>query len=341
MLVSAHVAARETESTDIMAEQKWKRFEKLIHQIHTQFGKDTVTQDEKLMGFESKVLRQIDVVIRGQINQYPILIVVECKDEARPVDVSTMDGFVSVIRDVRANKGVMISKSGFTPAAIELARVHGITTNTYLDTENIDWKTEVTIPVLLSYTKIEGISTRFSSVPFRPMVLPTNVHPSLVEAFSEDGAPLGPVIALLGKRWNHDTTLHVPGEHAFVLSEDVLLQSAHGRNHAKIKVVLQVREHHYLGPLPINIVGFRDEQDGSISAQEMKTDSIDPARIMSGELPGWKEIRAEEGTQIECLLRLGVSEYLPETTEEITLWKSQRVPKQGPDSGPITSEIAQ
>jgi hypothetical protein len=299
--------------------------------------------DEKLPGHDSKTLRQIDVVIRGVVNQYQILIVVECRDEARPVDVGEVDAFVSVVRDVRANKGVMISTSGFSSAAIELARVHGITTKTYLylDTENIDWKTEVTIPVLLSYTKIEGINTRFSSVPFHPMVLPTNIHSSLIEAFSEDGTPLGPVIVLLGKRWNHDTTLHMPGEHAFVLAEDVLLQSAQGRHHAKINVVLQVREHHYLGPLPIKIVGFRDEQDGSISAQEMKTDFIDPARIMSGELPGWKEIRAEEGTQIECFLRFGVSECLPETAEETERLRTQQVPNLGPDSGPITPKTAQ
>ncbi len=321
-----------------MAEPKWKRFEKLIHQIHTQFGKDTVTLDEKLMGFESKVLRQIDVVIRGHINQYQILIVVECKDEARPVDVTMMDGFVSVVRDVKANKGVMISTSGFTPAAIELAWVHGITTKTYLDTENIDWKTEVTIPVLLSYTKIESINTRFSSVPFHPMVLPTNVHSSLIEAFSEDGTPLGPVIVLLGKRWNHDTTLHVPGERSFVLAEDILLESLHGRHHAKISVVLQVSEHHYLGPLPIKIVGFRDEQEGSISAQRMETDFIDPTRIMSGELPGWNEVPNDEETRIECYLRFGVSQCLPETVEEL---HAQQVPNPGPDSGPITPEIAQ
>lgn len=300
-----------------MSEPKWKRFEKLIHQIHTQFGADTVTLDQKLAGHDSKTLRQIDVVIRGVINQYQILIVVECRDEARPVDVGGIDAFVSVVRDVRANKGVIIATAGFTAAAIEQARTHGITTKTYLDTENVDWKTEVTIPVLLSYMKIERVGTQFSSVPFHPMVLPTNIQPALIEAFSVDGAPLGPVITLLGRRWNHDTTLHKTGDHSFVLAEDVLLESANGRHHAKINMTLQVREHHYLGPLPIKIVGFRDEQDGSISAQEMKTDFIDPTRIMSGELPGWKEISAEEGTKIECFLQFGVSECLPETAEEL------------------------
>jgi Restriction endonuclease len=313
-----------------MTEPKWKRFEKLIHQIHAQFGKDTVTLDEKLMGHDSKTLRQIDVAIRGVINQYQILIVVECKDEARPIDVSTMEAFAGVLRDVKANKGVMISTSGFTAAAIEVARTHGITTRTYLDTESVDWKKEVTIPVLLSYMKIEGIGTQFSSVPFQPMVLPTNIHPALVEAFSVDGTPLGPIITLLGRRWNHDMTLHKPGDHSFVLADDVLLESAQGRHHhARITITLQVREHHYLGPLSIKMVGFRDEQDGSITAQELKTDFIDPDRIMSGELPGWREIQAEEGSKIECFLRFGLSQALPESAEEL---KGKQVPKSGPGS---------
>jgi len=307
-----------------MIEPKWKRFEKLIHQIHAQFGKDTVALDEKLKGHDSKTLRQIDVVIRGVINQYPILIIVECRDEARPIDVGEMDAFASVVRDVRANKGVMISTSGFTSSAIEMARTHGITTRTYLDTENIDWKTEVTIPVLLSYTKIENIGTQFSGVPFQPMAVPTNVHPALIEAFSVDGTPLGPIITMLGRRWNHDTTLHKPGDHSFVLAEDVLLESASGRHHAKINIMLQVREHHYLGPLSIKMVGFRDGQDGSLSAQELKTDFIDPDRIISGELPGWKEISLEDGTGIECYLRFGVSQGLPETVEELKAQQTRK-----------------
>ncbi len=321
-----------------MTEPKWKRFEKLIHEFHAQFGKDTVTLDEKLMGHDSKTLRQIDVAIRGVINQYQILIVVECKDEARTIDVSTMEAFVGVVRDVRANKGVMISTSGFTAAAIELAQTHGITTRTYLDTENVDWKTEVTIPVLVSYMKIENVGIQFSSVPFQPMVLPTDIHPSLIEAFSVDGTPLGPIIKLLGKRWNHDTILHNPGDHSFVLAEDVLLQSAHGRHHAKINIMLQVGEHHYLGPLSIKIVGFRDEQEGSISGQKMETDFIDPERIMSGNLPGWEEIPANSSRKIECYLRFGLMQLLPETAEEL---QAQRVPKSGPVSGPITTKTAQ
>jgi hypothetical protein len=307
-----------------MTEPKWKRFEKLIHQIHQQFGKDNVTLDERLPGFDSKTDRQIDVVIRGVVNQYAILVVVECRDKERPTDVGEVEAFVSKIRDVRANKGVMISTSGFTTAAVEMARTHAITTRTYLDTENVDWKTEVSIPVLMSYTKIDSIGTHFSSVPFKPMALPTATSAGLIKTFSVDGTPLGPVIVLLGKRWMHDNALHKPGEHKFVLAEDVMLESPMGRHHAKISITLLVSEHHYLGPLSISVVGFRDEQEDSITAQEIKTDFLDPTKIMNGELPGWKEI--VDGEKIECFLRIGVSQTLPETVEEFEEMRSKTNP---------------
>ena len=139
-----------------MAEPKWKRFEKQIHQIHTQLAPQgaIVTLDDKIVGCESKVERQLDVTIRVTVAQYKILVVIECKDEARPIDVGTMGEFASLLRDVKANKGVMISSSGYTPAAIEMARAQGIDTRTYLDTEGVDWKSEVTIPVLLTRAKL-------------------------------------------------------------------------------------------------------------------------------------------------------------------------------------------
>jgi len=88
-----------------MAEPKWKRFEKQIHQIHTQLAPQgaIVTLDDKIVGSESKVERQLDVTIRVTVAQYKILVVIECKDEARPIDVGTMGEFASLLRNVKAN----------------------------------------------------------------------------------------------------------------------------------------------------------------------------------------------------------------------------------------------
>jgi hypothetical protein len=49
------------------------------------------------------------------------------------------------------------------------------------------------------------------------------------------------------------------------------------------------------------IVGFREEEDGFVSPQERKTDFIDPALIINGELPQWKEVGADEGTKNRTL----------------------------------------
>jgi hypothetical protein len=85
-----------------MAEPKWKRFEKQIHQIHSQLAPDgaVVTLDDKIVGFESKVERQLDVTIRVSVAQYKILIVIECKDEGRPIEVGAMGEVASLLRDV-------------------------------------------------------------------------------------------------------------------------------------------------------------------------------------------------------------------------------------------------
>jgi hypothetical protein len=73
--------------------------------IATQFAPENtvVSLDDKIVGYESKVERQLDVTIRATVAQYKLLIVIECKDEARPIDVGTMGAFGGTLRDVKAN----------------------------------------------------------------------------------------------------------------------------------------------------------------------------------------------------------------------------------------------
>jgi hypothetical protein len=302
-----------------MAEKKWKRFEKLIHQIHTELAPQgaIVKLDDKIVGRESKVERQLDVTIRVSVVQYNILIVVECKDEARPIDVGAMGGFASLLRDVRANKGVMISTSGYTPAAIEMARAQGIDSRTYLDTESVDWKSVVTIPVLLRRAKIKNWSVRFLAVPGFPWGAPTNIQFPFIETFAEDGTPLGPIITMLGRIWNHDKSLHVPGEHTVLLAEHVLLNVGNARRHSKLEAVVNVEQYRYFGPLPVKMAGFRDEQSGSLSTKEMTTDFLEPARIERGEMPGWQQIPTDSEIAITIMMEMGYVDALPEKPEDI------------------------
>ncbi len=230
---------------------------------------------------------------RATVAQYKVLIVVECKDEGRPIDVGTMGEFASIVRDVKANKGVMISTSGYTAAALEMARAQGIDTRTYLDTESTDWRSEVTIPVLLTRVKLDAWSVRFSGVPGIPAApwgVPTDIPFPFIETFAEDGTPLGPIVTLLGKISNHAQSLHEPGEHIVLLADHVLLNVGETRCHTRLEAVIRVKRCFYLGPFPVKMARFRDEQEGSLSTKEMTTGIIEPARIERGEMPGWVEL---------------------------------------------------
>lgn len=302
-----------------MPEPKWKRFERLVHDLHTQFApRDAVvTFDDKVLGCESRIERQLDVTIRAMIAQYRILIVVECKDETRPVDVGSMGEFASLLRDVKANKGVLISTSGFTGAAIAMAQAQGIGTRTYVDTEGVDWRSEVTIPVLLERIKLASWHVRFSGVPGFQWGAPTNVAFPLIETFAEDGTPLGPIVTLLGRIWNHDAGLHEPGEHTVLLAEHALVNVGSARRHTRLEATIRVERCYYLGPLPVSMQGFRDEQDGSLSTKKMTTGAVEPARIERGEVPGWVQLPIENDLAISAMMVMGYVDALPENSQEM------------------------
>lgn len=322
-----------------MADPKWKRFEKLIHAIHEQFAPAgaVVTLDDQIEGKHSGVPRQIDISIRVNIAHYPVLVVVECKDHSRPIDVGELGAFLSLRDDVGANKAVMISTSGFTAAAVEYARANGIETRTYVDSESHDWNTEVVIPVLLSRSMLRSWAVTFSSVPGFPMAVPTNIPFPFIETFSEDGHSLGPILVLLGQRWNHDDGLHVPGQHEVVLADHVLVRTDSLEGHARIVATINVERRYYRGPLRVNFAGFRNDQDGSILTQTLRTDFIEPARIERGEAPGWEELEqirnynigavaptgegcpdgvTIDGVPIEAMLVMHYLDGVPETPDE-------------------------
>jgi hypothetical protein len=249
--------------------------------------------DDHIQGQDSKIDRQIDISIRTRVGPYAILVAVECKDHAQPLDVGDVGAFATLRADVRANKGVMIATGGFTPAAFELARTHGIDTRTYLDTESEDWGTEVKVPVVLDATNLMGYNFKFSNVrsePFLPFAMRTDIPPHLVELKTPNGEDIGPLILLLGRCWNRDKALHMLGEHSVLLTEHVMVDGSQRWGHARIEAHLRVQKRIYTGPLGVHLGGFRDEQDGSLHTQELLTDAIEPWRIESGLERGWREL---------------------------------------------------
>lgn len=301
-----------------MSVPKWKRFERQIHELHKQFAplNANIAYDEKILGFDSKTERQIDISIRYQLAGYDLLLIIDCKDYASPLDVSDVGAFKSLASDVRANKAVMISTNGYTPAAIEMARSAGIETRTYVETDVTEWQSPYSIPVLVSSISIRTWNVHASSVPGFRMAFPTHIPFSFIETFALDGTALGPILVLLGKVWHQNSALNVPGTHRVLLAEHVMIRVGHEEFHVRLEANVNVVERHFLGPLPVHFEGFVDEQKDAITTNSLTTDFIDFSAIQRGDAAGWTEITDKDGMAVKVVFRMGVVDALPESVDE-------------------------
>lgn len=100
----------------------WKDYEQEIHKYFTvSFPETSIKYDQKIFGKYSKVERQIDILIEGNIAGFALKIIVDCKYFSKTIDVKEVETFCSMVEDVDANQGVLITKKGFSYAAINRA----------------------------------------------------------------------------------------------------------------------------------------------------------------------------------------------------------------------------
>jgi hypothetical protein len=126
-----------------------RELEILVAKIQGKLAPDAqVIHDVKLMGRHSKRERQIDVLVRKKIGQYEMLIVLDCKDYSRPVDVKGIEEFHGLLTDVGAHRGALVSPRGFTETA--KTRAAGLQLDLFspIDTEPHKWQARVTAGAL-------------------------------------------------------------------------------------------------------------------------------------------------------------------------------------------------
>lgn len=134
------------------------RFEKLTERIFTQLVMhpeyEKVEHDVRLEGKDGP--RQIDVLITSEIAGMTIKTIIECKDYKSKVSVGVVDALHSVMEDVNANKGVLVSSNGFSSTALKKAKRLGISLYTAHEALSEKWKIDIEIPVLV--TEISSIN---------------------------------------------------------------------------------------------------------------------------------------------------------------------------------------
>src|SRR5580700_3281819 len=127
-----------------LSESDWKMYEHLIAEIEESQKNCTVTRNYKIAGKRSGVERQVDVWLSAKMGkEHLVTVAIECRRYgARPVSIKDIDAFCGFLDDVGANKGVMISHSGFTDGANRRAVGAGIElrTLTLEEAEDFDWE---------------------------------------------------------------------------------------------------------------------------------------------------------------------------------------------------------
>ena len=96
-----------------MAINESRELEIVVSKIQKQLAPDAqVLHDVRLPGRHSKRDRQVDVLVRKKIGQYEMLIVLDCKDYSKPVDVKGVEEFYGLLQDVGGTKGLWFVREG-------------------------------------------------------------------------------------------------------------------------------------------------------------------------------------------------------------------------------------
>ena len=100
----------------------WKDYEKEVYQYFAlMYPEAEITYDAKITGLYSKEKRQVDVLIEDEVAGMPIKIAVDAKYFSRRVDIKCVESFISMIGDIGADQGLLITQKGYSEAAIKRA----------------------------------------------------------------------------------------------------------------------------------------------------------------------------------------------------------------------------
>lgn len=290
------------------AKPKWKRFEDLAAHIQRTLSPGaTVEQNLRVSGRRSGVPREVDISVKTRVGQYELFVAIECKHYRRPVNVKDVEEFIGLVKDVGANKGAMISASGFTPAAKNRASDAGIDLHRLMDAEAHDWQTYVTIPVLVEDRSISAYNLTLSGTG-SILIEPQDSRTMML--FRADGTPIDIVSNFIADRWNNDQYPKEPGKHVglALADEETFVRTRGILYKVNVRANIIVEQTFYFGQLPlVEVKGFSDEIRGGLTTTGFETAPINFEEVQRT----WQRVPSREQLAVQPVMVLGVSSHYP------------------------------
>lgn len=278
--------------------------ELLVQKIQQQLAPQAdVLHNVRLRGRHTGTMRQIDVLVREQIGQYEISIVIDCKDYKHPIDVKGVEEFAGLLDDVGAQKGVLVCPLGFTANAKKRAAGLQIDVYSPVDTDPHKWQVSPTIPAVCDF-RVAGIGFGLScSAPLPFRVMPGFFSDNMV--FDEQGNELGTCYAKIVERWNSGELADtLEARERLPIFGDVQVQTDNGYGRLcpiDLFVDITVHEQLFSGQLPVlQMSGFRDEMAGLVITNAFTIGMLDPEEISEK----WTPIKSEDELELKPVIKL-------------------------------------
>jgi hypothetical protein len=255
---------------------KWKRYEELVGSIQAALAPDAeVKTDEQIPG-KSGSSRQIDVSIRKKVGQFPLLIVMDCKDWSDPVDIKGVEEFAGLVEDVEANKGAMVCNRGFTEGAKNRAHQKGIDLFRAVDIGNVDWPAYATLPTVCDFRAMKRFSVKFRGKAHSQPDLGN--APLLLPTYEESGQVVDTVGNLVIRAWNDGALVYSPGAHSDLPIRDSLFMRIGGDEYGPVSISadIVVEQKLFFGHWPLSAgQGFQNDVTGTFVTTGFTTDQLD------------------------------------------------------------------
>jgi len=260
-----------------MTEPQWRRFEKLVARVQRELSPQAqVTHNERIRGRKTGELRQVDVTIRTNAGQFPLLVAMDCKDLGRPATVTHVEAFAGLLDDIGANKGALVASNGFSAAAKRRAMEAGIDLYRLVDAEDHDWRAYVTMPILLHDLIPVGFQ---ATLQFRGEPPPGHQFedPQAIELLDANGRSVGSPFDLVQELWKANEVTDSAGHFDDLqLSQEQLFVRHRGKLYpVEVLGDLWVERHSYFGNVPLSrISGFQNEVTGGVLTRGFTTDLL-------------------------------------------------------------------
>lgn len=100
----------------------WKEYEnEVFNSLSAYYINDEIRLDVSIRGRYSGRSRQIDIYIRQELNNSDFITIIDCKNYKKKINIKTVESFISMIEDVNADYGVIVSELGYTKGALKRA----------------------------------------------------------------------------------------------------------------------------------------------------------------------------------------------------------------------------